>query len=210
MKQCILLNTAATVVSFAFNVAGEGSQAFSMEGLFASVIHSNCIGPLVWFVVFSLSPQWYKNSFFIRLFKVTFWIFVATFLGSILTRLVYALMKPEYFKLSIFPDWDNFLFSFAVALTIGFGVYFYEVSQSKLRQKELDEEKLKTLAAEAQLASLESRIHPHFLFNTLNSISAVMTETPMLAEEMMDNLSDLLRYSLDSNSKSLVSLAAGT
>ena len=67
-------------------------------------------------------------------------------------------------------------------------------------------ERSKTLATEAQLASLESRIHPHFLFNTLNSIAALIREEPILAEKTVEKLSALLRYSLDSNAKSLVSL----
>ena len=104
------------------------------------------------------------------------------------------------------PGWQNFVFSLGIALTFGFGAYFFEFSQAKLRQKELDEEKAKTLATEAQLASLESRIHPHFLFNTLNSIAALIREDPILAEKTVEKLSALLRYSLDSNAKGLVSL----
>jgi LytS/YehU family sensor histidine kinase len=93
-----------------------------------------------------------------------------------------------------------------MGFTFGFAYYFYEISQAKLRQRELAEEKAKTLAREAQLASLESRIHPHFLFNTLNSIAALIREDPILAEKMVEKLSALLRYSLDSNANSLVSL----
>src|SRR5262245_10152785 len=43
-----------------------------------------------------------------------------------------------------------------------------------LRTKERDEAEARRLAAEAQLASLESRVDPHFLFNTLNSIAALV------------------------------------
>ena len=93
-----------------------------------------------------------------------------------------------------------------MGLTFGFAFYFYEISQTKLRRKELSEEKAKTFAREAQLASLESRIHPHFLFNTLNSIAALIREEPVTAEKMVEKLSALLRYSLDANSESLVTL----
>ena len=46
-----------------------------------------------------------------------------------------------------------------------------EDTKSKLHQEELERERASKLATEAQLTSLESRLHPHFLFNTLNSIS---------------------------------------
>ncbi len=52
--------------------------------------------------------------------------------------------------------------------------------------------------AKARLASLESRLRPHFLFNTLNSIAALIPEDPALAERVTVKLADLLRYSLDS------------
>ena len=54
----------------------------------------------------------------------------------------------------------------------------------QLRTQELEKERVLKLASEARLASLESRLHPHFLFNTLNSISAPILEDPVLAEQM--------------------------
>jgi LytS/YehU family sensor histidine kinase len=50
---------------------------------------------------------------------------------------------------------------------------------------------------QARLSSLESRLRPHFLFNTLNSIMALIPEDPDAAERMTERLSALLRYSLD-------------
>ncbi|MGE3467165.1 MAG: sensor histidine kinase, partial [Pyrinomonadaceae bacterium] len=60
----------------------------------------------------------------------------------------------------------------------------------------LDEANARSLAVQAQLTSLESRIHPHFLFNTLNSIAALIKEDPVKAERMIERLSALLHYSL--------------
>ena len=60
--------------------------------------------------------------------------------------------------------------------------------------------------AQARLSSLESRLRPHFLFNTLNSIVALIPEDPAAAERMTMRLSALLRYSLDSTPHGTVSL----
>src|SRR5439155_22771917 len=62
-----------------------------------------------------------------------------------------------------------------------------------LRTKERDEAEARRLAAEARLASLESRVQPHFLFNTLNSIAELIHANPKGAERMTGQLASLLR-----------------
>ncbi len=81
-----------------------------------------------------------------------------------------------------------------------------EETTLQLRTKELERERALKLATEAQLASLESRIHPHFLFNTLNSISSLIPEDPKRAEQLVEQMSALLRFSLDANHSGLVPL----
>ena len=101
-----------------------------------------------------------------------------------------------------------------ISFIIGFSRYLYEGMRHRLQTttlqlaaKELDEERARKLAVEARLSSLESRVHPHFLFNTLNSISSLIQEDPALAERMVERLSALLRFSLDSNQHRTVSLS---
>lgn len=205
LRHCLLINLAATVVAIAFNATTSGLQTiFSPQWIVSSFVYSNCIGTLISFVIFYFAPRWNKNSAVIRLSKVSLSIFVATFIGVTIAGLILSIIFPPLAKQGLIPSWQIFVFSLGIAFTFGFGVYFYEVSQAKLREKELDEEKAKTLATEAQLASLESRIHPHFLFNTLNSIAALIREEPILAEKMVEKLSALLRYSLDANAQNLV------
>jgi signal transduction histidine kinase len=60
--------------------------------------------------------------------------------------------------------------------------------------------------AQARLSSLESRLRPHFLFNTLNSIMALIPEDPAAAERVTERLAGLLRYSLDNTGQSTVRL----
>jgi hypothetical protein len=56
--------------------------------------------------------------------------------------------------------------------------------------------RLEARLARAQLQSLKLQMHPHFLFNTLNSITTLITEDPPAAERMVTGLSELLRLSL--------------
>jgi sensor histidine kinase YesM len=73
-----------------------------------------------------------------------------------------------------------------------------QATELKLKTQELERERAEKVASEAKLASLSSRVQPHFLFNTLNSVSALIRDDPEQAERMIERLSALLRSSLDS------------
>jgi LytS/YehU family sensor histidine kinase len=66
-----------------------------------------------------------------------------------------------------------------------------------LRVREIATSKLEADLARAQLDVLRMRLHPHFLFNTLNGISALMRDNVEAADLMLTRLSDLLRLTLD-------------
>ncbi len=82
-----------------------------------------------------------------------------------------------------------------------------EMTRRQAEQSALERERALKLALEARLASLESRIHPHFLFNTLNSISALIPVDAARAEQLVERLAVLLRGSLDTAQRSLIPLA---
>jgi two-component system, LytTR family, sensor kinase len=63
------------------------------------------------------------------------------------------------------------------------------------------------LATEAQLEMLRYQLQPHFLFNSLNSLRALIAEDPVRAREMVTELSDFLRYSLLAQGAAEVPLA---
>jgi sensor histidine kinase YesM len=75
-----------------------------------------------------------------------------------------------------------------------------------IRTKERDEADARRLAVEAQLASLESRVDPHFFFNTLNSIAALVRDDPRTAERVVEQLAAVMRSSLDLGGSPLVPL----
>ncbi|MFW5890076.1 MAG: sensor histidine kinase [Marinilabiliaceae bacterium] len=73
-------------------------------------------------------------------------------------------------------------------------------------EKKSREEQLKKLVKEAELKALKAQLNPHFLFNSLNSISSLTISDPGGAREMLTQLSDFLRYSLRNNNESLLPL----
>lgn len=66
----------------------------------------------------------------------------------------------------------------------------------RYRERELAASQLQTKLAQAELDILKMQLHPHFLFNTLNTISVLMNKDVKAANRMLGNLSDLLRAAL--------------
>jgi two-component system, LytTR family, sensor histidine kinase AlgZ len=104
--------------------------------------------------------------------------------------------------------------AFLLSVVFGLGACSYASMRERLRRSEeqLHEQALaavraEQLVVEARLRSLESRLHPHFLFNTLNSISALIMIDPPRADRIVGRLSALLRASLDTSARSLIPLA---
>lgn len=102
---------------------------------------------------------------------------------------------------------DSLRISIIMTLIFGVSATLFETLRARLddatmalRTKERDEADARRVAAEAHLASLESRVQPHFLFNTLNSIAALVHANPSGAERMTTQLASLLRSSLDHES----------
>jgi len=78
---------------------------------------------------------------------------------------------------------------------IAHAVCYYQ----RFRDRELRASELETQLAKAHLQALKSQLQPHFLFNTMHSISALMLIDVRAADKMMTRLSDLLRMSLENN-----------
>jgi two-component system LytT family sensor kinase len=78
--------------------------------------------------------------------------------------------------------------------------------ERRAAQLELESAQLETQLTRAQLDALKMQLHPHFLFNTLNSISVLMQEDVAAANQMLVRLSDLLRLALNNNAAHEVTL----
>jgi len=133
-----------------------------------------------------------------------------TLAGALLLQLVGVVHSGDY--------WSEFHsslpISILISLIVGLGITSFETMRFKLqtatlelRTKQVEQERAYKLLAEARLSSLESRIHPHFLFNTLNSIAALIPSDPARAEDTVGKLASLLRFSLNANQSGLVPLS---
>src|SRR5215470_3402466 len=78
------------------------------------------------------------------------------------------------------------------------------------RASELAQSSLKTQLAHAQLKALKMQLQPHFLFNTLHSISSLVLEEPQKANSMIARLGDFLRLTLENSNQQLINLKEET
>jgi two-component system LytT family sensor kinase len=98
---------------------------------------------------------------------------------------------------------DDITGTFAPIVLVAHAVSYYQ----RFRERELRAAQLEGQLAKAHLQTLKSQLQPHFLFNTLHSISSLMLTDVHAADRMMTRLGDLLRMSLESARTQITTLS---
>jgi two-component system LytT family sensor kinase len=83
-------------------------------------------------------------------------------------------------------------------------IYYFYHYINKSRKQELDTLKLEALVKELELKTIKSHINPHFIFNALNSIRALIDENPVRARTAITELSNILRSSMQTEKQETV------
>jgi len=131
--------------------------------------------------------------------SVTLWI--------LLTKLIMTLVLPENNNYQAY--WDV-----TFPYRIGTGVFIYGLviltyylfeSLTNLSGKKAKEARLESLIKETELKMLRSQLNPHFLFNSLNSVSSLTITDPEKARDMVIKLSEFMRYALSRKDEQPVS-----
>lgn len=186
---------------------------FQDVNLYESIIDSAIFNFILAIIGFSL---WYILRFNINDQHNSFDLIINHLLTGIVTIAIwlgsgYYLMgiiaddNPEYLEfLRLSLPWRAILgaFFYLIFVLIYYMILYYEDLQQKLKV----ESELNNLVREAELNALKSQINPHFLFNSLNSISSLTMTNPEKAQEMVIKLSDFMRYSLSHDRNETTSL----
>lgn len=178
-----------------------------------SLIHSVVYGTMFGFTM----PYLAERFGFLRFPWNWITIFASLAVVALVATAAIQLLLLRAARISSERFWPEFGYKsgtvFLVALIIAMSVWGYErfrdqidATNLQLRTQQLEKERALKLLTEARLSALESRLQPHFLFNTLNNISALISENPTLAEEMIQRLATLLRVSLDAHTGRHVAL----
>jgi signal transduction histidine kinase len=87
------------------------------------------------------------------------------------------------------------------------GLAYAVQTRQRLHEKETQAARAEMLATSARLEALRARLNPHFLFNALHTLSAVVKFRPAAAESAIERLGDMLRYTLKDDKRELVEFA---
>jgi sensor histidine kinase YesM len=149
--------------------------------------------------------RWKKNllihlaaSFAISLVLLGIYVFIARLVISEMGRVAFPLSFRNQFIASFHAE----VLTYWAVIGLSHALDYYR----KYREREVRASQLEAQLARAQLDALRMQLQPHFLFNTLNTISVLMAEDVALANRLLLRLSDLLRLALRNNESHEVSL----
>jgi sensor histidine kinase YesM len=176
------------------------------DGMISALIYS-LIGIAIWFPATQFKPQkggmiiLALNHIAIGTISLGIWLFGAKWIVS-----------------SIIQDGGDYagFWDASIYFRIGAGIFIYAVivlsynlmmTIENIARNNIREVKLENMLNETELMMLRSQINPHFLFNTLNSISSLTITDPSKAREMVIKLSEFMRYALSRKQDKAVTLS---
>ena len=185
---------------------------------FGSFIGISIVDSLVSLLIYSgigLS-LWYPFSFF-NTGEKRITVLISNLVASGALSITLWVLITKFIMTTVLPEQNNYqaYWTATFPYRIGSGVFIYGliimtyylfVSLSDLSEKSAREAKLESLVKETELKMLRSQINPHFLFNSLNSISSLTITDPEKARDMVVKLSEFMRYALSRKDEQPVSL----
>ncbi len=187
-------------------------------GLYNQEIFVAVIDSLVSNIVFALLGVglWYMVRFSGKqinglLKGLTYQITVCAFTIIIWQLLSFSILRTLFDGNSVYV---NFLFnSMVVKIITGILIYFLLISIDylilsfeEMQEQAEHEASLSAMLRDAELSMLRSQIRPHFLFNSLNSVSALTLSNPQAAQDMIIKLSEFMRHSLSLGTETMNTL----
>ena len=192
---------ASVIMVLIFTLANDVALNIALVEVFSFVIIYAFIGSSIWYVIkfTTLENNTTYRIIFAHVIAASIIVFTWMYLGVVMVKI-------------FIPQISEFVRKGAVNRVFGgymmyliFVVFFYAVNYyQRFKEKLKNEGKLLSLVKEAELHALKSQINPHFLFNSLNSISSLTMSDPERAQKMVIDLSQLMRYSLKHNQKEKV------
>ncbi len=179
----------------------------------------NTTNNLKYYFIYAAAFTLFNNLYYMFISKILSWhknpekTLIISILGSIPVNMLIYFGLNFFFRVIVFhQDFDTFIknedtggyvvivmFSLIISLLIIIGYFF-----KKIRTDELHSEQLKTKNEQIKFESLKTQLDPHFLFNNLNVLTALISESPERAENFSIKLSKIYRYVLEQKDSKLV------
>lgn len=208
LRNALALNLiGAVAVALLLTLARGEIELYGLLRTFAvSAVFSNLIGVPAWLLIDLAVDRFRPRG--------------AVVVGAVVISIVLALTFAACLAAGLFftaigwfdPDsyWVNFFYMMRIALVVGAictaSGFAWERLHERVDASRVAEARAKELAAEARLSALEARVHPHFLFNSLNSVLSLIPDDPARAEALLEKVAALLRFALDAGKSSLIPL----
>ena len=218
MKHPVLQNRVRIIVwwlIWLFLAAGQSLLFYFAFGSFSNIGIIDSLLSLLIYSGIALS-LWYPFSFF-NSSNTSVPVLIGNLVASGVFSVTIWVLITKFIMQSVLPEGNNYqaYWDATFSYRIGTGVFIYSlivltyylfISLTNLSEKNAKEARLESLVKETELKMLRSQINPHFLFNSLNSISSLTVTDPEKARTMVVKLSDFMRYALSRKDEQPVSL----
>ncbi len=208
--------SASTFVGLLF--ALQGWEHMNLEGypigLWAAIVPW-CLQYFLWgiigWVLWRLFRQFIQTASIVQILLIVLPVSLATYL---IETMIWVIFFPHYSRNHpVMGYWQRVAFNyrgdlmesmaiFWCAFFFFRGIGYYQ----QFREKETAAVHLEAQLANAKMAALRMQLNPHFLFNTMNSISSLMRSDVDAADAMLEHLSSLLRMTLERGNVQLIPL----
>ncbi len=153
-----------------------------------------------------------RNKWLALSFPQLLWrLLIATLIIATVSQLIASVNMLWVFEIATVEEYNIkylwiYIFQTQVFLIIWSLIYFSYQYFRNYKNEEVEKWKLQAAVKNAELIALKAQINPHFLFNCLNNIKALVLEDSEKSREMISRLSDMLRYSVRYDNVELVTL----
>lgn len=211
-KNLLILFIADTLIAVVLTVLGVGAGADKPWhiALLQNLIYSHAVGAAIYLLVHGSGVAHAQNNLG-KLFGLTGLFILGGACGTIISWVSLHLLFDR--ELTWRTLTSHLFLATTLAVTFGAVVYSFFAARERLQdaiatlaEKEVKEQQLLRLKTKAELEALRAKVNPHFLFNTLNSIASLIPVDPTKAEEMVQRLARLFRYTLEASNRDLIAL----
>ena len=218
MKHPVLQNRGRLIVWWLVWILlglGQSFLFYFAYGSFTKILIPDII---ISFVVYSglALVLWYPLSYFNRSVNRMLVLITNLLVIGAICVIVWVLIA-KYLSAQLMPSFEGFddYWNKTFPYRVGTGAFIYGLvimtyylieSTMRLAEKRAKEAQLESLVKETELRMLRSQINPHFLFNSLNSVSSLTITDPDKARAMVIKLSEFMRYALSRKDEKPVTL----
>lgn len=168
----------------------------AFEGSLVYVTSAALLGALIWRATARISWPGRKYSLFVLAQLLMASMFSLAWLATIVLHLLLRIgVSATMLAVASFDGWQFLTGLWVYGLIAGVS-YALRVT-GRLREREAAAARAEALRMHAELEALRGQLNPHFLFNTLHTVSALLQRDPVTARQALERFADLLRYVLD-------------